>query len=117
MAIDVVFPAMHGTYGEDGALMGLLDMANVPYVGCGIAASAIAMDKVLAKQLAAASNIPVSKFLSFTKGVVTANLSGTVKQVTKALKYPLFVNRITSYNVCYTKLLRYQIDWPSRRPS
>ncbi len=91
VAIDVVFPAMHGTYGEDGALMGLLDMANVPYVGCGIAASAIAMDKVLAKQLAAASNIPVSKFLSFTKGAVTADLSGTVKQITKALSYPLFV--------------------------
>src|ERR1700722_417813 len=64
-SIDLVFPAMHGTYGEDGALAGLLDMAGVPYVGCGVSASAVAMDKVLAKQLAMASNIPVSKFLSF----------------------------------------------------
>jgi D-alanine-D-alanine ligase len=65
--IDIVFPSMHGTYGEDGALMGLLDMAGIPYVGCDISASAVAMDKVLAKQLAVASNIPVSKFLAFTK--------------------------------------------------
>src|SRR3984957_9254798 len=49
--IDLVFPAMHGTYGEGGALMGLLDMAGIPYVGCGLAASAVAMDKVLAKQV------------------------------------------------------------------
>src|SRR3989344_7594809 len=43
--IDVVFPAMHGTYGEDGSLMGLLRMANVPFVGCDLSASAVAMDK------------------------------------------------------------------------
>src|SRR3990167_9823844 len=50
--IDVVFPAMHGTHGEDGELMGLLEMANVPYVGCGVAASAVAMDKVLSRMVA-----------------------------------------------------------------
>ena len=49
--IDLVFPAMHGTHGEDGELMGLLEMASVPYVGCGPTASAIAMDKVLALSL------------------------------------------------------------------
>ena len=49
--VDLVFPAMHGTHGEDGELMGLLEMANVPYVGCGVAASAVAMDKVLAKKV------------------------------------------------------------------
>src|SRR5690348_11768089 len=46
--IDVVFPAMHGTYGEDGALMGLLDMANVPYAGCDMQSSVVGMDKILA---------------------------------------------------------------------
>lgn len=86
--IDIVFPAMHGTYGEDGALMGLLDMAGVPYVGCGLAAAAIAMDKVLAKQMAVANNIPVSKFLAFDR----ADIGGdTVQTITKALQYPLFV--------------------------
>jgi len=89
--IDVVFPAMHGTYGEDGALMGLLDMAGVPYVGCGVAAAAIAMDKVLAKQLAVANDIPVSKFLSFTKADLEREPSAAVKSIKSGLKYPLFV--------------------------
>lgn len=89
--IDLVFPAMHGTYGEDGALMGVLDMANIPYVGCGVSASAVAMDKVLAKQVAAANDIPVSKFLSFNKNELERQPGAAVKQVEKALSYPLFV--------------------------
>ncbi len=89
--IDLVFPAMHGTYGEDGALMGLLDMAGIPYVGCGVAAAAIAMDKVLAKQLAAASGIPVSKFLTFTKADLESELSTAVKAIKTTLHYPVFV--------------------------
>lgn len=89
--IDLVFPAMHGTYGEDGALMGLLDMAGIPYVGCGVAASAIAMDKVLAKQLAQSNDIPVSKFLSFDKSELERQPGEAVKAINKSLKYPLFV--------------------------
>lgn len=89
--IDIVFPATHGTYGEDGALMGLLDMAGIPYVGCGVSASAIAMDKVLAKQLAVANDIPVSKFLSFTKAELEREPGKAVTKITKALYYPLFV--------------------------
>ena len=91
VTVDIVFPAMHGTYGEDGALMGLLDMAGVAYVGCGVAASAIAMDKVLAKQLAVANGIPVSAFLSFQKADITANTPDIVKQITAKLSYPIFV--------------------------
>lgn len=89
--IDLVFPAMHGTYGEDGALMGLLDMAGIPYVGCGVSAAAVAMDKVLAKQVAAANGIPVSKFLSFTKADLEREPGVAVKSITEALQYPLFV--------------------------
>jgi len=89
--IDIVFPGMHGTYGEDGSLMGLLDMAGVPYVGCGLGASVIAMDKVLAKQVALASNIPVSKFLTFTKASLERRLVDAVRQITKELKYPVFI--------------------------
>jgi D-alanine-D-alanine ligase len=91
LKIDIVFPAMHGTYGEDGALMGLLDMAGVAYVGCGVSAAALAMDKVLAKQLAVASGIPVSKFLAFSKTELDEQLSAAVDKISKALKYPLFV--------------------------
>jgi D-alanine-D-alanine ligase len=89
--IDLVFPAMHGTYGEDGALMGLLDMAGIPYVGCGVSAAAIAMDKVLSKQVAVASDIPVSKFLSFMKAELERTPGTAVKSIATALSYPLFV--------------------------
>lgn len=89
--IDLAFPATHGTYGEDGALMGLLDMAGIPYVGCGVAASAAAMDKVFAKQLAVANNIPVSKFLTFTKADLERQPGIAVKNITKHLVYPLFI--------------------------
>lgn len=89
--IDVVFPAMHGTYGEDGALMGLLDMAGIPYVGCGLSAAAIAMDKVLAKQVAEANNIPVAKFLAFNKDNLEREPGVAIKAITKKLQYPLFV--------------------------
>ncbi len=89
--IDLVFPAMHGTYGEDGALMGVLDMANIPYVGCGVGASAVAMDKVLAKQVASANDIPVSKFLTFNKNELERQPGAAVKQTGKTLSYPLFV--------------------------
>lgn len=89
--IDIAFPAMHGTYGEDGALMGLLDMSGIPYVGCGLATSAIAMDKVLAKQLAAASDILVTNFLAYTKHELERHPSLVVKNITKTLKYPLFI--------------------------
>jgi D-alanine-D-alanine ligase len=89
--IDLVFPAMHGTYGEDGALMGLLEMAGIPYVGCGLSASAIAMDKVLAKEIASANNIPVSKFLSFTKSEVERAAGKAISSITANLKYPVFV--------------------------
>jgi len=89
--IDLVFPAMHGTYGEDGALMGLLEMAGIPYVGCGVSASAIAMDKVLAKEVALANGIPVSKFLSFTKSEVERAAGKAIGSITGNLMYPLFV--------------------------
>lgn len=89
--IDLVFPAMHGTYGEDGSLMGLLEMAGIPYVGCNVSASAIAMDKVLAKQIAVANDIPVSSFLTFTKADLERELGVAVKTIVKTLKFPLFV--------------------------
>jgi len=88
--IDLVFPAMHGTYGEDGDLMGLLEMAGVPYVGCGVAASAIAMDKVLAKQIAASMHIPSTPWVWFTANDLAQNHSAVLKQI-EGLEYPLFV--------------------------
>src|SRR6478672_11200245 len=62
LKVDIVFPVMHGSYGEDGSLMGLLEMAGVPYVGCNVAASAVAMDKVLAKQVAESNGLSTGKW-------------------------------------------------------
>jgi D-alanine-D-alanine ligase len=89
--IDIAFPSMHGTYGEDGALMGLLDMAGIPYVGCDLRSAAITMDKVLSKEVTSASNIPVSKFISLTKRDLEQNGSEQIKHIQKSLNYPLFV--------------------------
>ena len=86
--IDLVFPAMHGTHGEDGDLMGLLEMAGVAYVGCGVAASAVAMDKVLAKMTARGAGIKSPNWLAlYSKNIVPSD----VKKLSNELKYPLFV--------------------------
>ncbi len=89
--IDIAFPAMHGTYGEDGALMGLLDMAGIPYVGCGVSAAAVAMDKVLSKKIAEANDIPIPKYTYFEKSDLDHDASTILRLVTRVLEYPLFV--------------------------
>lgn len=89
--IDMVFPATHGTHGEDGELMGLLEMANVPYVGCGVAASAIAMDKVLCKQLTQANSIESSRFEYVLKSTFQQKGQEIVAELERSLKYPVFV--------------------------
>lgn len=89
--VDVVFPAMHGTYGEDGTLMGILDMAGVPYVGCGLEASALAMDKVVTKQIVVSNNLPSNRFVHFMSPMLGKDPAGAVRQATKALNYPMFV--------------------------
>jgi D-alanine-D-alanine ligase len=89
-SIDVVFPVMHGSYGEDGSLMGLLEMAGVPYVGCDVPSSAIAMDKVLAKQVADSAGISTGAWLWFTAQAFRDDAAATLDRI-KTLSYPLFV--------------------------
>jgi len=88
--IDIVFPSMHGTYGEDGALMGLLDMAGVPYVGCGVSASAVAMDKVLTKQATLSEGIPSTPWMWFEASELARDPASVLGRIA-GLKYPLFV--------------------------
>lgn len=88
--IDVVFPALHGTYGEDGSLQGLLKLANVPFVGCNQEASVIAMDKLLAKQVTAANNIMSVPYTGFT-AEDWAKSRQDVEMLIQELKLPLFV--------------------------
>jgi len=93
LTIDLVFPAMHGTLGEDGSLMGLLRMANVPFVGCDLFASAVAMDKVLTKQVLAAEGVPVVPFVWFTKTDWETNTKIWKEKVAK-LQWPVFVKPV-----------------------
>ncbi|MEO8862932.1 MAG: D-alanine--D-alanine ligase [Candidatus Saccharimonadales bacterium] len=89
--IDIVFPAMHGTYGEDGSLMGLLRMANVPFVGCDMDASVLSMDKVLAKQVVASSDIPVTKYEYLYRDVFARKAKAVIDSIEASLTYPMFV--------------------------
>src|SRR5688572_6478540 len=67
-AIDVVFPVLHGPFGEDGTIQGLLEMANVPYVGAGVLGSALGMDKAVQKTVLRAAGLPVVDWVDFTVG-------------------------------------------------
>ncbi len=90
ISIDVVFPAMHGTFGEDGSLMGLLRMASVPFVGCDLFASSVAMDKVITKQVISAEGVPVTPYVWFTKHDWDHKKSEWKNKIEK-LKWPVFV--------------------------
>ncbi len=89
--LDAVFPITHGTYGEDGILQGLLEMCDLPYVGCNTTASAVAMDKLLSKRLFAASGIPVVPYAAVTRGAFEARGLDDVKGFVDGQALPLFV--------------------------
>jgi D-alanine-D-alanine ligase len=87
-AIDVIFPVLHGPYGEDGSVQGLLKLANIPYVGCGILGSAVGMDKDVQKRLLAAGGIPVGRFVAVNR---SDRNKLNFEEVTKDLGLPLFI--------------------------
>ncbi len=89
--IDVVFPLIHGTFGEDGALQGLLEMADLAYVGGGVLASAVGMDKSLFKDVMRANNIPVVDSLLFARADLADDINAIMQQVENAFSYPVFV--------------------------
>lgn len=93
ISVDIAFPAMHGTYGEDGSLMGLLRMANVPFVGCDLFASAVAMDKVLTKQVLFAEGINIVPFVWFHKSQWLKDPSDCEARAAE-LSWPLFVKPV-----------------------
>jgi len=84
--VDVVFPVLHGAFGEDGTVQGLLEMAGIPYVGAGVLASAVGMDKEFAKKLLAADGLPVADHVTLRPG--TATLTRAQRQ---RLGLPVFV--------------------------
>lgn len=88
--VDVVFPALHGTHGEDGELMAVLEMADVAYVGCNVPASVLAMDKVLAKIVTGSAGIPTCQYEWFYTRDYAAN-PGPILAILNKLSFPLFV--------------------------
>ncbi len=91
--IDVAFPATHGTYGEDGSLMGVFRMAGIPFVGCDMEASVIAMNKLLSHQVVSAAGIPGYRYLGLQKKAFETNTDDALK-LFKDFRYPLFVKPV-----------------------
>src|SRR3981081_1658624 len=93
--LDVVFPVMHGTFGEDGTIQGLLDLAGLPFVGAGVLGSAIGMDKDVAKRLCQCAKIPVVRWIPVHRADWEKNPAEIQKNVEEQFKYPVFVKPAT----------------------
>ena len=93
--IDVIFPVMHGTFGEDGTIQGLLDLAGLPFVGAGVLGSAIAMDKDVAKKLLQAAKIPVVPWVAVRREEWERHPAEIEQRVEKEFQYPVFVKPAT----------------------
>ncbi len=91
LGIDVVFPVLHGTFGEDGTIQGLFELADIAYVGSGVLGSATAMDKAAMKQLFAAANLPQTPHLALLRSEWKADPKRCTRLIEKSLTYPVFV--------------------------
>jgi D-alanine-D-alanine ligase len=91
MQVDVIFPVLHGPYGEDGTVQGLLELANVPYVGAGVAASALGMDKALMKVVFAAHGLPNCSWQLVRRHEWERRADDIVTRLEQALGFPMFV--------------------------
>ena len=89
--VDVIFPVLHGTFGEDGTIQGLLELADMAYVGAGVLGSAAGMDKDIMKSLFRAAGLPIVKHVTFLRSEWEANAKKVRKLVESKLKYPVFV--------------------------
>ncbi|MDK2981813.1 MAG: D-alanine-D-alanine ligase [Chloroflexota bacterium] len=89
--LDVIFPVLHGTFGEDGTLQGFLEMADVAYVGAGVLGSSVGMDKSVFKDVMRANDIPVSEWITCTRRDIENDIEGVMKRAEAVADYPLFV--------------------------
>jgi len=91
LEIDVLFPVLHGTFGEDGTIQGMFEMVGLPYVGCGVLASACGMDKVVMKTLFREAGLPICKYVWFLRSEWEGDPAAVTEQVEKDLSFPCFV--------------------------
>jgi D-alanine-D-alanine ligase len=89
--VDVIFPVLHGTFGEDGTIQGLLELADIPYVGAGVLGSAAGMDKDVMKRLFSASGLPIVKHVTILRNQWQDDPRKVTREIEHQLKYPLFV--------------------------
>ena len=89
--VDVFFPVLHGTFGEDGTIQGLFELADVAYVGAGVAGSSVGMDKGIFKDVMIANNIPVVKSILANRFEIDQNIDDVVKRAEEMGAYPLFI--------------------------
>jgi D-alanine-D-alanine ligase len=89
--LDVVFPAFHGTFGEDGTMQGLLELADIPYVGAGVVGSAVGMDKIIMKAVFREAGLPIVKYVWFSRQKWQEQPEEMVQTIETNLDYPLFV--------------------------
>ncbi len=97
--VDVAIPALHGLYGEDGTIQGLFELAGIPYVGCGVLASAISMDKLYTKQIVKHLGIRQAEYVPVLYDELS-DLDACVAKVTKKLSYPVFVKPSNAGSSC-----------------
>ena len=88
---DIYFPVVHGTFGEEGTIQGLFEIADVPYVGSGVTGSAVGMDKIIQKSVFKDNGIPVVKYIWFLKNEWQDNKVKIIEKIEKTLGYPVFV--------------------------
>ena len=93
--LDVIFPVLHGTFGEDGTIQGMLDLAGLPYVGAGVLGSAIGMDKDVAKRLCQAAGIPVVPWVTVHRWDWEKNPAAVKARIEQEFAYPVFVKPAT----------------------
>ena len=94
--LDLLFPIVHGTLGEDGTMQGLLEQADMPYVGCGVMASAVGMDKTIAKKLFRDAGLNVAPFMQVLRSTWKKNPQSIITQIEEKFTYPCFVKPVNS---------------------
>ncbi len=95
VAVDVVFPVLHGTFGEDGTVQGLLELAGLPYVGAGVLASAVGMDKDVQKRLFAHEGLPIVPFIAVHRSEWERDRAKVLRLIKKKFRFPVFVKPAT----------------------
>jgi D-alanine-D-alanine ligase len=93
--VDVMFPVLHGTFGEDGTVQGLLELAGLPYVGAGVLASAVGMDKDVQKRLFEQAGLPIVPFLAIRRSEWEREREAVLRQIKKKFRFPIFIKPAT----------------------